>query len=62
MKLSKLCEHWADHNESHKESFLKWRNIANQKGLEMVVANLDKAIEMLNNCNEFLIKAKNEIE
>ncbi|MFW9829432.1 MAG: hypothetical protein ACFFEY_17795 [Candidatus Thorarchaeota archaeon] len=62
MKLSKLCEHWADHNESHKESFLKWRNIANQKGLELVVANLDKAIEMLDNCNEFLIKAKNKLE
>lgn len=62
LKLSKLCEHWADHNESHKESFLKWRNIAEEKGLDTVVTNLDNAIGMLDKCNEFLLAANKELE
>ncbi|MFX0034776.1 MAG: hypothetical protein ACFE9I_03940 [Candidatus Hermodarchaeota archaeon] len=62
LKLSKLCVHWADHNDSHKENFLKWRNIAEEKGIETVVMNLDKAIEMLDKCNEFLLRANKELE
>ncbi len=62
LKLSKLCVHWADHNDSHKENFLKWRNIAKEKGIETVVMNLDKAIEMLDKCNEFLLRANKELE
>ena len=62
LKLSKLCKHWADHNDSHKDNFLKWRNIANEKGLESVVGKLDKAIEMLDKCNEFLFEANKELE
>lgn len=62
VKLSKLCEHWANHNESHKESFEKWRNIADNKGLSGVVENLDNAIEMINKCSEYLINAKNRVE
>lgn len=62
LKLSKLCKHWADHNDTHKESFLKWRNIAKEKGLESVTRNLDKSIEMLEKCNEFLLAANKELE
>ena len=62
LKLSKLCKHWADHNDSHKENFSKWRNIAKEKGLESVVAKLDNAIEMLDKCNEFLLAANMEFE
>ncbi len=62
LKLSKLCRHWADHNDSHKESFLKWRNIARDKGLDLVAENLTNAIEMLDKCNEFLLRAHNELE
>ena len=62
LKISKLCQHWASHNDTHKENFLKWRNIAETKGLAKVVENLDKAIEMMEMCNEYLISAKNELE
>jgi nickel/cobalt exporter len=62
LKLSKLCKHWADHNESHKESFLKWRNIAEEKSLNVVAKYLDKAIEMLDKCNEFLLAANKKLE
>ena len=61
LKLSKLCKHWADHNDSHKESFLKWRNVARSKGLETVVDNLNKAMEMLDKCNEYLLMAYKEL-
>jgi hypothetical protein len=62
LKLAKLCKHWADHNDSHKESFLKWQKIAQEKGLESIVLKLSKAIEMLDKCNEFLIAANQELE
>ncbi|MFX1315461.1 MAG: hypothetical protein ACFE9T_06320 [Promethearchaeota archaeon] len=62
LKLSKLLKHWVDHNDSHKESFSKWRDIAKSRGLESVVNYLNKAIEMMDRCNEFLIAANNELE
>ena len=62
LKLSKLCRHWADHNDSHKESLLKWRDIARDKGLDSVAENLANAIEMLDKCNEYLLRAHNELE
>ncbi len=62
LKLSKLCKHWADHNDSHKENYTKWRNIAKEKGLESVAAKLDNAIEMLDKCKEFLLTANKELE
>ena len=62
LKLSKLSKHWADHNDSHKESFIKWRNIAKEKGLESVAEQLDKAIEILDKCSEYLLAAKKELE
>ena len=62
LKLAKLCQHWADHNESHKESFIKWRDIADSKGLINVVEKLDKAIEMMDKCTEYLLSAGKELQ
>jgi hypothetical protein len=62
LKLSKLCEHWAAHNDSHKESYVKWRDIAEEKGLNSVVEKLDKAIEMMDKSTEYLLSAKKDIE
>ncbi len=62
LKLSKLCEHWANHNETHKENFIKWRDIAASKGLEKVVKNLDKAIESMEECTQHLLYAHKELE
>lgn len=58
LKLSKLCEHWANHNDSHKESFVKWRDIAKEKNLTSVVENFNSAIEMMDKCTEYLLSAK----
>lgn len=62
LKLEKLCEHWAEHNNSHKENFQKWKNIAIEFGYDSVASNLDNAMEMMDKCNEFLIAAKNGIK
>lgn len=61
LKLSKLCEHWAAHNNSHKESYIKWRDIAKEKGLNLVVEKLNKAIEMMDKSTKFLLSAKEAI-
>ena len=62
IKLSKLCKHWADHNNSHKENYIKWRNIAIEKGLENVAGQLNNAVEMLDKCNEFLLTVYQDLE
>ncbi|MFX1259500.1 MAG: hypothetical protein ACFFAN_16725 [Promethearchaeota archaeon] len=62
LKLSKLLKHWADHNNNHKESFLKWQIIARNYGLNQIVENLGKAIEFMDKCSEYLISAHNELE
>ena len=62
LKLSKLCEHWANHNDSHIDSFIKWRDVAREKELITVVEKLDKAIEMMDKCTEFLLSARKALE
>ncbi|MEJ2248225.1 MAG: hypothetical protein P8Y70_10030 [Candidatus Lokiarchaeota archaeon] len=61
-KLKKYLEHWADHNESHKKSFIEWRDIAKEEGLEAVSENLNKAIEMMDESTKYLRKARSSIE
>jgi nickel/cobalt exporter len=62
LKLKKLCEHWANHNLSHKESFEKWKKIADDLGLKSVSEHLENAMAMMDKCNEYLIAARNELE
>ncbi|GAG02803.1 unnamed protein product [marine sediment metagenome] len=62
LKLSKLCEHWAAHNNSHKESYVKWRDIAKEKGLNSVVEKINKAIEMMDRSTEYLLLARKDLE
>lgn len=62
LKLSKLCEHWAAHNDSHRESYIKWRDIAKENGLDSVVEKLNKAIEMMEKSIDFLLSARKDLE
>ncbi|MHA1274058.1 MAG: hypothetical protein ACTSQP_06235 [Promethearchaeota archaeon] len=57
-KLMKLLSHWAEHNESHKEAYLKWMNIAKNYGLNEIVEKIDKAISMMDKSTEFLLEAE----
>jgi len=62
LKLSKLCEHWAAHNDSHRESYIKWRDFAKENGLDSVVEKLNKAIEMMEKSTDFLLSARKDLE
>jgi hypothetical protein len=62
LKLAKLCEHWASHNDSHKENYEKWRNFARERGLDSIVDKLNNAIEMMDKSTEFLLAVKKELE
>ena len=62
LKLMKLCEHWADHNDSHIESFKKWYEIAKEMQLDEVADDLMNAIDAMNKSTEFLISAKQKLE
>lgn len=61
LKLAKLLKHWADHNDSHKESLFKWKEIAKENGLENIVVHIEKAIEMLDESSKYLLKAQEEL-
>jgi hypothetical protein len=62
LKLEKLCEHWANHNISHKENFEKWKDIAIELGYDSVAENLELAMKMMDKCNEYLIAAKEDLK
>ncbi len=62
LKLSKLCEHWANHNDSHKENFLKWKDIVKEKGLDSIAEKLNKAIESMDECSEYLLAINQELK
>ena len=62
LKLSKLLKHWADHNESHKDSYMKWLNYAKNNDLNSVAQYLNKAIEMMDKSTEYLLLAQKELE
>ncbi len=62
VKLSKYLKHWAEHNESHKQDYLKWLEIARLKGLSGIVENLDKAIQMMDKCTQHLLAAHEQLE
>ncbi|MBD3211482.1 MAG: hypothetical protein GF311_02655 [Candidatus Lokiarchaeota archaeon] len=61
-KLKKLLEHWAEHNDSHKESFEKWREFAKEEGMDSVMEKLNKAIEKIDECSAYLRDAHAQIE
>ncbi|MHA1149854.1 MAG: hypothetical protein ACTSR8_16585 [Promethearchaeota archaeon] len=58
LKLTKLVKHWADHNESHKESFEKWYNIALEYELKDVAQKLSLAIQKMNDSTKYLLEAE----
>jgi len=62
VKLQKYLKHWAEHNESHKESYLKWKEIANNKGLHEISGLLEEAIERMDQSTKSLLKAHDILE
>jgi len=61
-KLSKYLIHWADHNDSHKESYIKWRDVAKNNGLNSIAEKIDNAIKMMDKSTEYLTSAYGELQ
>lgn len=56
-KLSVVIDHWIEHNESHMAGYKKWAQKAGELGLDVVKAEIEDAVEKLNQCNRGLKKA-----
>ncbi|NWG03706.1 MAG: hypothetical protein HXY44_12715 [Syntrophaceae bacterium] len=56
-KLSVVIEHWIEHNESHMEEYKKWAHTAGELGLDLIKAEIEKAVEKLSESNKHLEKA-----
>jgi hypothetical protein len=60
-KLSVVIEHWIEHNESHVGEYRKWAERAGGLGLDLVKAEIEKAMEILTQSNDHLSKALKEL-
>ena len=58
-RLSVVIDHWIEHNESHMAEYRKWAQKAEELGLDVVKAEIEDAVEKLNQCNYSLQKALN---
>ncbi len=56
-RLSVVIDHWIEHNESHMAEYRKWAQKAEELGLDVVKAEIEDAVEKLNQCNHSLQKA-----
>lgn len=56
-KLLVLIAHWVKHNESHLLSYQQGAQKAGELGLAAVRADIEDAIEKLNQCNRSLNRA-----
>ncbi|MCX8118132.1 MAG: hypothetical protein N3G78_09395 [Desulfobacterota bacterium] len=56
-KLSVVLDHWIEHNESHMAEYRKWAERAEALGLDGVKAEIEKALQDLEQCNQSLKRA-----
>ena len=57
-KLDILLDHWIEHNNSHKEEYIKWANKAKDLGAVASGYAILEAVESVKRINELLAKAK----
>ena len=60
-KLTRLFEHWIDHNESHKATYLSWAEKAAEHDMPEAAADLKEAGALSGKINEKIKKALNSI-
>ncbi len=61
-KLKFLLNHWAEHNEEHKKSFVKWIEKAKSIGLDDAAVNLAKAVDAIDKATKYLKKGLKSVE
>jgi hypothetical protein len=62
LKLKKLIEHWAEHNDEHRARFEESAVKAEEMGLSAVVDNLKKAVERATEVSMYLRRALEEFK
>jgi hypothetical protein len=61
-KLRILVDHWIEHNREHAEEFREWAGKARDLEEEAIGDNILKAAEWLEEANEFLLRAGEELK
>lgn len=61
-KLEKLFDHWIDHNESHRETFLTWAQRAREAKLDRVADQIEKAGQVAGEITRLLKEAEKELK
>ncbi len=56
-KLSVIIEHWIEHNEAHMDEYKKWAHTAGEVGLDVVKAEIERAMEKISESNQHLNRA-----
>ena len=62
LRLRKLIEHWAEHNDEHRARFEESAREASDKGLEKVAGSLRAAAERAEEVSELLRNALEAFE
>ena len=62
LRLKKLLEHWAEHNDEHRARFEESAGKAEEMGLGTVVDNLKKAAERAMEVSMYLRRALEEFK
>jgi hypothetical protein len=57
LRLRKLIEHWAEHNDEHRIRFQEASAEASEKGLNIVAESLEAAAQKAADVSELLRKA-----
>ncbi len=60
-KLKVLLDHWTEHNKEHAEEFREWAEKAKNLSEQVVCDNIKMAANQLDEANEFLAKALEEV-
>ena len=61
-KISKLIQHWMDHNRGHRDTYLEWKEKLTEEGLPDTVRALEKVAELTLEANQELEKAAAELK
>ena len=60
-KIAVLIDHWIEHNEGHRQSYLEWRDKLADEGLPETLAALERIADLTTEANAALQRAAAEL-
>ena len=61
-KLTRLLDHWVDHNDHHAEDYKKWAKAARENGQEDVAALLESAAQLTDTISDRFREAGGKVK